>query len=225
MGCIVARCNQCKIEIRDNVSVCPLCGCVPDDVKEQRNRYPNIRHKDRKIDLVTRIYLFAAILAEVLLVYFNVTHFKGIYWSAITGGAFAYAYLTMRFAILHNAGYKAKLIIQTIFGVMLLILIDWAGGYRGWSFNYVLPAGIILLDLAIVVLMIVNSRNWQSYILFQLVMIVLSLLPIGFYELGIVTEPFVSMVALAASVLLFVGTLIIGGRRASAELKRRFHVR
>ena len=33
------------------------------------------------------------------------------------------------------------------------------------------------------------------------------------------------LIALAASVFLFVGTLIIGGRRASAELKRRFHVR
>ena len=56
-------------------------------------------------------------------------------------------------------------------------------------------------------------------------MIVLSLLPFLFYELGILTEPFVSLIALAASVFLFVGTLIIGGRRASAELKRRFHVR
>ena len=82
-----------------------------------------------------------------------------------------------------------------------------------------LPSGIILLDVAIVVLMIVNSRNWQSYILFQLVMIVLSLLPFLFYELGILTEPFVSLIALAASVFLFVGTLIIGGRRASAECR------
>ena len=143
----MARCNQCKVEIRDNVSVCPLCGCVLDDVTEQKNRYPNIRHKDRKIDLVTRIYLFAALLVEALLVYLNFTNFHGIYWSAITGGAFAYAYLTMRFAILHNAGYKAKMIIQTIFGVLLLILIDWALGYSGWSFNYVLPSGIILLDV------------------------------------------------------------------------------
>ena len=87
----MARCNQCKVEIRDNVSVCPLCGCVLDDVTEQKNRYPNIRHKDRKIDLVTRIYLFAALLVEALLVYLNFTNFHGIYWSAITGGAFAYA--------------------------------------------------------------------------------------------------------------------------------------
>ena len=36
-------------------------------------------------------------------------------------------------------------------------------------------------------------------------MIVLSLLPFLFYELGILTEPFVSLIALAASVFLFVG--------------------
>ncbi len=221
----MARCNQCKIEILDNVSICPLCRCVLDEVDERENMYPNIRHKDRKIDLAARIYLFAALLTEALLVYLNVIKFDGIYWSAITGGAFAYIYLTMRFAILHNAGYKAKIIIQTVGAVLFLILIDWSLGYQGWSFNYILPAGIILLDAVIVVLMIVNSRNWQSYILFQLVMIILSLLPIVFFEVGIVTKPKVSLIALIVSVSLFVGTLIIGGKRASAELKRRFHVR
>lgn len=221
----MAKCNQCNIEILDNVAICPLCSCVLEDVEECENMYPNIRHKDRKLALLSRIYLFVAILLEALLIYLNSTHFHGIYWSAITGGAFAYIFLTMQFAILHNAGYRAKIIVQTVAGILFVVLIDWALGYQGWSLNYVLPAGILLVDVAIVILMIVNSRNWQSYILFQLFMIVWSLLPILLFKLGIVTQVVVGVIALSISLCLFVGTWIIGGRRASTELKRRFHVR
>ena len=43
--------------------------------------------------------------------------------------------------------------------------------------------------------------------------------------LHIVTHPGLSELAFGISVFLFLGTLIIGDRRARLELKRRFHVR
>lgn len=221
----MAKCRQCKVEILDHVSVCPLCGSVLEEVEEGENTYPDIRLKDRKLLLILRIFLFAAILSEALLIYLNVKYFKGIYWSAISGGALAYLYFTMRFAVLHNAGYRAKLILQAISSILFVILIDWSVGYTGWSLNYVLPAGILVLDLTIVILMIVNNRNWQSYMLFQIFMILWSLVPIIFYYFHMVTKPNLSIIALICSTCLFFGTLIIGGRRASTELKRRFHVR
>ena len=76
----MAKCKQCKIEIIDHVSVCPLCGSVLEDVEEGENTYPNIRFKDRKILLFLRIFLFVAILSEILLIYLNAKYFKGIYW-------------------------------------------------------------------------------------------------------------------------------------------------
>ena len=56
-------------------------------------------------------------------------------------------------------------------------------------------------------------------------MIFLSMLPLVLIWMDIVTESFISWFAFAVSVLLFLGTLIIGDRRARSELKRRFHVR
>ncbi|MCF2643184.1 zinc ribbon domain-containing protein [Roseburia hominis] len=221
----MAKCKQCKIEIIDHVSVCPLCGSVLEDVEEGENTYPNIRFKDRKILLFLRIFLFVAILSEILLIYLNAKYFKGIYWSAISGGAMAYAYFTMRFAVLHNAGYRTKLILQVISSILLVVLIDWSIGFTGWSLNYVLPAGILVMDLVIIILMIVNSRNWQSYMLFQIFMILWSFVPLIFYHFHLVTKPDFSIIALIGSACLFLGTFIIGGRRASTELKRRFHVR
>ena len=118
--------------------------------------------------------------------------------------------------------YQGKL---TLSGILYVILIDWIVGFHGWSVNYVLPAGIMLLDAGIVLLMIINSRNWQSYLMFQLFGIVCSLIPLLLIALHIVTHPGLSELAFGISVFLFLGTLIIGDRRARLELKRRFHVR
>ena len=71
----------------------------------------------------------------------------------------------------------------------------------------------------------VNRRNWQSYIMWQIFMILCSFVPIVLYLTGIIYVPYLALAALGTSVFLFLGTLIIGDRRARVELKRRFHIR
>jgi len=71
---------------------------------------------------------------------------------------------------------------------------------------------------------IFNRRNWQSYLSFQLAMVVFSIVPVLLSVLGLVTAPMLSYVAAAMAVFSFLGTVIIGGRRATTELKRRFHI-
>ena len=56
-------------------------------------------------------------------------------------------------------------------------------------------------------------------------MILVSLSGILLRALDIITHPLAIIIALDFSVLLFLGTIIIGGRRARMELKRRFHIK
>jgi hypothetical protein len=55
-------------------------------------------------------------------------------------------------------------------------------------------------------------------------MVLFSLLAIPLRVLGVITAPVLSYVALAVSAFSLLGTLIIGGRRATTELQRRFHI-
>ena len=80
------------------------------------------------------------------------------------------------------------------------------------------------MDTGIIVLMIVNMQNWQSYILLQLGMIVIAGIQMLLYVLHIVTRPLLSLIALVSSGILFLGTVLLGDRRAKNELKRRFHI-
>ena len=221
----MSRCKQCNVEILDETERCPLCHSVLEKTVEVENMYPNVRTMTRRLALLSRIYLFVAILVEALLIYLNVLSDSVMFWSAIPWLAMLYGYLVLRYAILGKSGYKGKIIVLTLIAILMVVAIDFVVGYRGWSVNYALPSAILLVDAGILILMCINRRNWQSYMMWQIFMILCSVVPLVLYAVGIVTAPLLALLAFAVSAALFLGTLIIGDRRARTELRRRFHVR
>ncbi len=221
----MSKCIRCQVEILDETERCPLCDAVLEKTVEVENMYPDVRVKSRKMSLISKIYLFCAILAEAILVYLNIRLESQIWWCVITGLSLFYVYLVLRFAIIGKSGYKAKVIVLMMIAVSMVVIIDFVTGYNGWSVNYALPSGILLVDAVIIVLMLVNIKGWQSYLVWQIFMIICSMVPMFLYLLGIVTRPELTLIAMGCSFFLFLGTFIIGDRRARVELKRRFHVR
>ena len=216
----MSRCKQCNVEILDETERCPLCHSVLEKTVEVENMYPNVRTMTRRLALLSRIYLFVAILVEALLIYLNVLSDSEMFWSAIPGLAMLYGYLVLRYAILGKSGYKGKIIVLTLIAILMVVAIDFVVGYRGWSVNYALPSAILLVDAGILILMCINRRNWQSYMMWQIFMILCSVVPLVLYAVGIVTAPLLALLAFAFSTALFLGTLIIGDRRARTELRR-----
>ena len=89
-----------------------------------------------------------------------------------------------------------------------------SAGYRRKIIVGVAGAGLLLF-----------RRNWQSYLSFEIAMIFFSLIPVILSWEGVIQVRQLSYMALAAAVCMFLGTVIIGGRRATTELKRRFHIK
>ena len=212
--------------ILDPTMVCPLCHSVLEeqDGVSSTAMYPDVKDISRMLNFVVKLYTFLAIVAEACLVIINYKTYKHIWWSGITGIAILYFYITLRYSIQKSGGYLRTILIQIFGGVALTIAVDFIVGYRGWSVNFVAPSAILLIDLATVILMLVNMENWQSYILLQLLTVFLGGVALILWRTGIITHPAVTIVAASASAVLFVGTLIFGDRRAKNELKRRFHM-
>lgn len=199
----MSRCKQCNVEILDETERCPLCHSVLEKTVEVENMYPNVRTMTRRLALLSRIYLFVAILVEALLIYLNVLSDSEMFWSAIPGLAMLYGYLVLRYAILGKSGYKGKIIVLTLIAILMVVAIDFVVGYRGWSVNYALPSAILLVDAGILILMCINRRNWQSYMMWQIFMILCSVVPLVLYAVGIVTAPLLALLAFAVSAALF----------------------
>ena len=220
----MSKCRQCNIEVLDETQRWPLCGSVLEPTVEVENMYPNIRLKSRKLVFISRLYLFCAIAIEIFLINLCMLSDVQSLVYIISGLVLLFGYIVIRYAILGTSGYIAKTVVLTIIAVIMLVAIDFSVGYNGWSVNYAFPAGILLIDAGTLVLMAVNNKNWQSYIMLQIFMVLCSIMAIILNFVHIVTNPIVSIVALNVSVILLLGTIIIGGRRSRVELKRRFHI-
>ena len=107
----MSRCRQCNIEVLDETERCPLCHSVLEPTIEVENMYPDVKIKTRRMMLLSRIYLFVAIVAEAVLVAVNHYGDFETAWSLVTGLIFFYGYLVVRFAILGKTGYIAKTIV------------------------------------------------------------------------------------------------------------------
>ena len=220
----MGKCWNCNVEILDETEYCPLCQSILEHTDELENMYPNVRVRMRRLMLFSRIYLFCAILLEAALLGINILTDSQLWWSAITGLLLLYSYLVLRYAILGKSGYRSKVITLSVLAILSAVIIDFVLGYRGWSVDYVLPAGILVMDAIVLGCMVFNRRNWQSYMMWQLLMILCSLLPAGLFLKELEQNPYLAFLPLTVSCAMFLGTLLIGDRRARTELMRRFHI-
>ena len=221
----MAECKKCGVHITDDTDRCPFCRCVlEDDGIKGENVYPDTEEKVKFWRILRKIILFLSLCAiggMLIGLYMGADIFN---WTVVVTLILLYVNVSIYMSITGKIGYMFKTLFLTLLALLILIGIDYFTGYNRWSFDYTLPSGIIFLNVVCVLLMIINRRNWQSYISFQLFNIFWSVVIAVLLRLGIIRQPVLVIIAVSASVFVFAGTLIFGGRRASDELKRRFFI-
>ena len=218
------KCNFCNVMIKDQTDHCPLCGGVLEGDDPGINTYPNVLKKEKAVSFIFRLMVFISIIASTVCIATNVATGVSVAWSLIVTFSFLYVLLILYMFVKENAGYRVRVFGIAAAGVVLIILIDYILGFRRWSVNFVLPSAIILMSVTFLLLMLINRRNWQSYALIHVAILLISLIPIIMYKLDIVTNPYVSQVAFGIAFVISLGIIILGGPRVKSELYRRFHI-
>lgn len=219
------KCNFCKLNIIDNTEACPLCGGVLEGNDSDFETYPDIVKKTKVVNLIFRICLFMAIVTNVLCIQINYSHDFSFKWSFIVVGCFVYALFFLYLFMKEGTGYRMRTFMGALGGILLLVLIDFICGFTRWSFNYALPAAILGVDISFIILMIVNHRNWQSYILLMGIMFLCSFVPVILYYTDIITNPILTQVTFLFTLFSFLAVIIFGGSRVRHEIKRRFYIK
>lgn len=219
------KCNSCGINIYEGT--CPLCHTVTkkiDDEIIEINIYPNIPLKRRKFSLFLRILLFLCIVISVVSGIINYTLDFKYPWAVIIGSVLFYFYGLFYLLSDKYAGYMKRILLAIFWAVFFLLIIDIAFGFKRWSLNYVFPGALFILNITLIIFMIANRKNWQDYIVYLTSILLVAIAPLFLIFIGVVTKPLVNELAFLSCVFVFLGTLIIGGRTAKVELKRRFHI-
>ena len=185
--------------------------------------YPNVVIRQKKYAVVLRALVFAALLVSSLSLlidhYFN----HAFSWSLTVLESLLFM-AWMLYLFYKDLGYMRRIFGGVFGGLVCFFFIDLQYGLFQWSFSYSYPIAVLLIELSLLILMLVNRRNWESYLIVQILMLPLGFLSMVFYWLGLAEEELLSEIALLFPVLVFLGTLLLGGRRALAELRRRFHI-
>lgn len=219
------RCQKCNVIILDDSDRCPLCGHVLYQGEEPgHDAYPDAIRVTRRFRFLENLVLFLSLVAVCVLGGINLMVNPEVPWSMVVALVLLYANMVLKLAVVGKSGYMFKTLTLAAIAVVVLLGIDYLTGYSRWSLDYVLPIGILAMDLALLILMLVNRRNWQSYLMPQILMVLLSLIPEVLLLTHVIHFPYLVWAAFGASVFLFLGTLILGDQRARTELKRRFHI-
>ena len=220
-----STCKYCQVKITDQTATCPLCHNVLEDLTfDGVQTYPDIKERFKKLELFKRMIQFAGIVAVVLCCFVDFHINRRFGWSIYVVGAVLYGGIVLFTFLNPTSGYRKRIFFTLFGGVLLVLLIDVRTGFHGWSVNFVLPGMIFFLNVGLLVLMIINRRNWQSYMIYQIGVILIGLIPLALIFNGTVRYPMLSELAVLSSVIVFIGTLIFGGRVAKIELSRRFHI-
>lgn len=233
-------CKNCGVGLLHNQNkICPLCQSVlqrEEEVEENQKQklirvvsagYPPAQATKKKYAILLRICMFVGFLAMVTLAAINYVTYasKPIMWALISDVGILYLLFTLRYCVFNgDESIVMKIATQSILVMGLCVLIDYVVGFSGWSFVYAMPSIILVGDALVMLLMLIDLQNWHHYILLQLLMAVLSILPILLAIPNIVKGTLLSLIAAGVSIALFLGAWIIGGKKADTELKRRFHV-
>lgn len=217
---------MCGINILDQTDTCPLCNHVlEEDGVLHEKKYPDARIVRRKYQVLENVFLFASIVVWCILFLVDYLTDPDFLWSFTPALVIIYANVLLRLTILGKSPYMTKIIWTILIGLAFLIEADVLTGYHGWAVNFALPTAVAIWDLALILLMLcINHRNWQSYLIDQVTALIFCAIMGFLIWADVITFPYYAMAVVIVTVLMFVGTLIIGDQRAIEELKRRFHV-
>ena len=220
------KCNQCQVYIQDNNKICPLCHGALEriDGNTSINNYPNVHPKRKKLSLFLRIFLALSIVIETILITINYYTGHETWWSPFIGLYLLYGYFLMRFALVRTGSGRWRVVTGTFLIVFLVITADMSNGYDGWSVNFILPIALGVLNTLSLVFIVIRRKNWQSYLVFQLTLLGISMLSLILILLNIITYPMVIVLVNIYIALSFITVTIIGGNKALYELKHRFHI-
>ncbi len=221
----MAKCLRCNVTVNDVTDICPLChgALYTEDRSQQENKYPRARRRSKMLLAKTMITAIV-VLACVLIVQIDFTFFEGFIWFPIPCAGIIYAWLIFRYGVMAGDSHQAKIIVLLTFGVLFTIVIDYMTGFNRWSVNYVIPSGILTADLAMIVSMIVNRKNRQSYVVPMLIIILISLMPEVLWWFGIITKPMLSWIAMIVTISVGFASMLVNEYRSFNEIRRRFHI-
>ena len=176
-----------------------------------------------KGEIIIKIMIAISILLAILLTIINKLTSPNIPWAALANSGIIYIWIITIYSINRNVNIAGHVVVQTIAVSLLTVFIDYKIGFRGWSLSLAIPIILIVANLAMLILTIVSHKKYFRYAIYQLFILISSILPAILIGEKIVKEPIMGIIAIGISILNLFITIILSARDLKEAVKRKFH--
>ena len=187
--------------------------------------YPKVRNIE-KGHLIIELMLFISFLVMLVCSIVNICTSTKYLWCLIVGIGIIYTWITVIYSLKRNINIGSNVMIHSILITVLVLCIDFIIGYSGWSINYAIPIIVGIANITILVLTIVSINKYYKYAIYQLIIFILSMIPMVIYIASkeIITKPIFTIISSIVSLVTFIFSIILCGRSIVEELDRRLHM-
>ncbi len=221
----MARCTACRITVRDDTKICPLCGgpLEEDGTEPKPFMYPTLVLKEKLLRRVTRIIFLIGVLAETLLILINLTWNPDFLWCIITGSSILYLLLVLYTTSIPHLAMRSRFLYLSLGLILVGLSVDFVSGFRGWALSVALPIQVLFMNAVLLILYLTHKREFQQYLWMSFLNLLLCLLALGAYLMGYRILSVLMKIAFLVTAVQILAIMIVEGGKSIAELKRRFH--
>lgn len=185
--------------------------------------YPE-KIKAKKSDKIIKILMCTSVAIAIILILINRIISPYIPWAALVNAGILYIWIVVIYSIRKNIPIAGHVLLQLIAISILTVYMDFKLGMKGWSINIAIPIMIIIANVTMLILTIVSYKKYIKYAMYQLIIILFSMLPMFFMTEQLVQNKALSIVASGISILNFILGLILCAKEIKAEIIRKFHM-
>lgn len=215
------RCKNCKILFSTYDDSCPLCH-HHSSIKEGEDdyAYPYIPMRFSG-DLAIKILIFISVIVAVVMFaigYLTKTSLKVPLYTLLAIGTI----WTVLYSIVQKRRSIIKSFLYQMFIFSLLFIVwDFYTGYKGWAISYVIPILNISVQIAMLIAAKVIKERPSDYLIYLLMAALTGLLPTFFLLFKVTTNPFLSVLCVSFSIIIFAALLIFYGNLIFDEIKKK----
>ena len=185
--------------------------------------YPQ-KLSSKKGEKVLKILLSVSVAIGIILIIINKLTTPKIHWAALANCGIIYTWITVIYSIKNGTNVAGHVLIQTIIISAALLYIDDRIGFRGWSINIGIPIALIVANSTMLILTIVTSDNYIKYAIYQLLIVLITLISILLIWDKIIILKILSYIAITISIISLGFSLMFCYRDFKEAVIRKLHI-
>ncbi len=219
------NCDNCKVYLKGNHKVCPLCGGIIQDNEEVSEEvFPYIPTIYQEFNIYIRTLILISIAVMVISFAVNLMFTEESRWSLLVAAGVLCMWISLFFIIRKKNNIPKTILWQVALIVVLSILWDFSMGWIGWSIDYILPTVCVGAMIVMAISAKLLKIGTRDLIIYFFVDGIFGFIPIIFLLFGGLHVLYPSVICVAASAISISAMIIYEGENMKVELNKRMHI-